>query len=673
MIQKILIANRGEIALRIIRTCKRLNIITVAVYSDADKDSLFVQNADESYSLNGTSVADTYLNIDKIIEIVNVSGADAVHPGYGFLSENAEFATRISDSGAIFIGPSSDAILAMGMKSTAKKIMQEANVPVVPGYNDDDNSIAKLREEAEKIGYPLLIKAAAGGGGKGMRIVRNSEALLDSIEAAKRESLKSFANDKLILEKYLESPRHIEVQVLFDNFGNGIYLYERDCSIQRRYQKIIEEAPAPNIDNQTRKKLGEAALQAASTLNYTGVGTVEFLFDEANKNFYFMEMNTRLQVEHPVTEMITGIDLVEMQIDVANNLKLKHKQEDVKINGHAIEARVYAEDTSNNFLPSCGFVNYVEYPESKNIRIDNGIKSGDSVSVHYDPMLAKIIAHGNSRQEATKALVMELENTYIIGIKNNIRFLLSCLKTTSFLNANITTNFIAENILGYETTEYTTPESVIIAAAIYNLLYTKYAEGDSKDPWAQKDSFRLNSNNKFTLTVFEDVEGHGNHEIIIGCHVLKKNNNVYDLGIELNNNFFICNKVNLSSSQLEFDLSIKNAQFNGMQSYKVRVFSFNNTLYIFLDGVMHKFNLNGMHQQAEVAHNKGTLNAPMHGTIVTVNVNEGEEVVQGDVLVVLEAMKMEHTVTAPASGVIKSLNYKPGEQVSEGSLLLTME
>lgn len=663
-IKKILIANRGEIAVRIIKTCKILNIKTVAIYSDLDKDSLFVQNADEKYSLNGITAKETYLDIDKIIDIAIKSNSDAVHPGYGFLSENAEFAARVTESNIKFIGPSAQSILAMGLKSEAKRLMQTAGVSILTGYHDDDNSFEKLKREADKIGYPILIKAAAGGGGKGMRIVRASCELEQSIESTKREALKNFANDKLILEKFIEKPRHIEIQVLCDNHGNGVYLFERDCTLQRRYQKIIEEAPAPDISESLRAELGKQALLAAKSINYTGAGTVEFLLD--NDKFYFMEMNTRLQVEHPVTELITNIDLVEQQILIADNQQLSIRQEDLKITGHAIEARIYAEDVDNNFLPSTGKISYLEYP--KNIRVDSGIQAGDNISIYYDPMLSKIISYGSKRKEAISNLKQALSSTYLLGIKNNIEFLVDCLDNQDFIDNKIYTNYLDKTLNENEKNISHDIDNIIWAAA--GLYFNYFSKSLVKNnPWSKYSNFRLNQENLTTITLTYSRNSQSRKVLInnINNHSLESleslSSEVYlD---DLQGDKYICSNIKYANQILEFN-STK------IKAICVKEGDINN-LYLFYNGRCYKFNTKVKRDDNNHSHHKGVLNAPMHGTIVDIKVNQGSEVEIGDALVILEAMKMEHVITAPKKGIITTINFKQGEQVAEGAELLVME
>ncbi|HEY0262567.1 MAG TPA: biotin carboxylase N-terminal domain-containing protein, partial [Chitinophagales bacterium] len=441
-INSILIVNRGEIACRVIKTCKKLGIKCIAVFSDADKNSLFVKQADEAYALHGNSPLETYLNQDKILEIARISGADAVHPGYGFLSENAAFAKRCTENNIVWIGPNPKAISAMGSKSEAKKLMIEAGVPTVPGYNGDDQSDEILISEAEKIGYPVLLKASAGGGGKGMRIVYATSEMHKAIESAKSEAQSSFGDTRMIVEKYIENARHIEFQIFGDKHGNAYHLLERECSIQRRYQKVVEESPSPVLSESTRKKMGETAVQIVKTLNYDNAGTVEFVYDEKSDSYYFLEVNTRLQVEHPVTEMITGLDLVELQIQAAEGREIKLNQEAIKANGYAVEVRLYAENPENNFMPETGKILDWQMPNVDGLRIDTGIEAGSVISTFYDPMIAKIIAHGNDRATAHRKLKYALQNIRCLGLKTNQNFLLQLFNNDDVANGNYSTKFL---------------------------------------------------------------------------------------------------------------------------------------------------------------------------------------------------------------------------------------
>ncbi|CAL1293226.1 unnamed protein product, partial [Larinioides sclopetarius] len=444
-LRKVLIANRGEISCRIIRSSKKLGLQTVAVYSEADKNALHVTLADEAYCLGPAASQESYLNQSKVISVAKETGAQAIHPGYGFLSENAEFAELCQQQGVEFIGPPPSAIRDMGIKSTSKYIMDKAGVPIIKGYHGEDQSDERLKSEAIKIGFPVMLKAVRGGGGKGMRIVSSEEEFEAQLESARREAQKSFGNDAMLVEKYVKRPRHVEVQVFGDKYGNYVYLFERDCSVQRRHQKIIEEAPAPGLDEATRRSLGEAAVRAAEAVNYVGAGTVEFIMDEDRK-FYFMEMNTRLQVEHPVTEMITGTDLVEWQLRIAAGEKLHITQEDLKIRGHAFEARIYAEDPEENFMPGAGHLSRLFTPQvSEDIRIETGVREGDDVSVHYDPMIAKLVVWGPDRRSALMKLHSALSEYNIVGVKTNVKFLMQLAKHEEFALGNVHTDFIPQH------------------------------------------------------------------------------------------------------------------------------------------------------------------------------------------------------------------------------------
>lgn len=510
-IDKLLVANRGEIACRIFRSARRLGIRTVAVYSEADRDSLHVKLADEAVCVGPAPSQQSYLDQKRIIKIAKATGVAAVHPGYGFLSENMEFAELCQSEGIIFVGPPSSAIRDMGIKSTAKAIMEDAKVPVVLGYHGADQSDVKLKSEAERIGYPVMLKAVRGGGGKGMRIAMSPLEFDEQLESARREALKSFGNDEMILEKYVVNPRHIEVQIFGDHHDNHVYLYERDCSVQRRHQKVIEEAPAPNISEETRHAIGKAAVQAAKAVNYVGAGTVEFIVDSSHK-FYFMEMNTRLQVEHPVTEMITGTDLVEWQLKVAQGEPLPLKQEEIRRNGHAFEARIYAEDPDNNFMPGAGPLVYLTTPQAtQDVRIETGVMQGDEVSVYYDPMIAKLVVWAPDRLAALRRLDSALADYHIAGLKTNIRFLRSLATHSEFKLGHVNTNFIPDHfneLFSTKTTISELPGSIVCQLLVGQIiLEQKQSRRNTSfgfvqsDPFAQNDNFRINMLFQHKLTV----------------------------------------------------------------------------------------------------------------------------------------------------------------------------
>ncbi|MFO8077059.1 MAG: acetyl-CoA carboxylase biotin carboxylase subunit [Thermoplasmatota archaeon] len=496
MFKKILIANRGEIAVRIIKACQELGIQTIAIYSDVDKKAPHVLLADETVCLGDPTPVESYLNIPKIIKIAKEKEAEAIHPGYGFLAENPDFAETCNKAGIKFIGPSPKVISLMGDKIAAKKTMQKAKVPVIPGYHGSKQDDDALVEEGKKIGFPLLVKAAAGGGGKGMRIVKTKDDLLEAIEGAKRESKSSFGDDNVFLEKYLDKPRHIEFQILADEQGNTIHLFERECSIQRRHQKIIEESPSPVMTDELREKMGESAVRAAKAVGYENAGTVEFMVDK-DLNYYFMEMNTRLQVEHPITEMTTGIDLVKWQLRIADNEPLTLKQKDLVQRGHAIECRIYAEDAENGFLPSVGMLKKVEEPNGPNIRVDSGIISNIQVSAYYDPMLSKLIVSAENRAEAIKKMIWALSHYAVLGITSNISFLKKVIEHEQFQKGNTTTHFIDNYFKDWTITKKGLPVEAIIALAVYDSMHStkeeivRYKEADPHSPWKHMGRWRV--------------------------------------------------------------------------------------------------------------------------------------------------------------------------------------
>lgn len=496
MFEKVLIANRGEIAVRIIKACQEMGIKTVAVYSDVDKKAPHVQLADESINLGDPTPIESYLNIPKIIKSAQDVGADAIHPGYGFLAENPDFAQACKSKGIKFIGPSPDVISLMGDKIAAKKTMEQAGVPVIPGYHGEKQDNASLVNEGKKIGFPLLVKAAAGGGGKGMRIVHSEDVLEESIESAKRESKSSFGNDTVFLEKYIDRPRHIEFQILADEHGNTIHLFERECSVQRRHQKIIEETPSPVMTPELREKMGNAAVKAAKAAGYYNAGTVEFMVD-GDLNFYFMEMNTRLQVEHPITEMTTGIDLAKWQLKIASGMKLTLKQKDLIQRGHAIECRIYAEDPSNGFLPSIGTLERVESPTGPNVRNDTGIYTGMEVTPYYDPMLSKLVVSSENRAESINKMIWALSRYVVLGVTTNIPFLQKVLSHKEFKAGNITTHFIDNYFKDWAIAKEGLPIAAIVSLAVYDSMHSRtqetvrYKESDPHSPWKHVGRWRM--------------------------------------------------------------------------------------------------------------------------------------------------------------------------------------
>tara|TARA_R110000823_G_scaffold198080_8_gene329255 strand:- start:4740 stop:6731 length:1992 start_codon:yes stop_codon:yes gene_type:complete len=657
MFSKILIANRGEIACRVIKTARRMGIATVAVYSDADANALHVQLADEALYIGAAPARDSYLQADNILQAAADSGAQAVHPGYGFLSENADFARACLARGLTFIGPKGEAIDAMGSKAAAKRIMAEAGVPLVPGYHEDDQAPARLRAAADEMGYPVLLKASAGGGGKGMRQVWSPEEFDEQLEGARREAKASFGNDAMLVEKYLTRPRHVEIQVFCDAYGNGVYLAERDCSIQRRHQKVIEEAPAPGLSEALRSSMGEAALQAAHAIDYLGAGTVEFLLDE-DGSFYFMEMNTRLQVEHPVTEMITGLDLVEWQLRVANGEPLPLSQDAVQISGHAIEARIYAEDPDNDFLPATGTLAYLSPPEeSRNVRVDTGVRQGDEISMHYDPMIAKLVVWDESRARAVQRLARALADYRVSGTVTNIGFLYNLVTCQPFTDAALDTGFIEKHraAIWRESTPDIARE--LPRAALALLLHqlsssASRAAADPFSPWGAGDAWRLNEPAVYRLSLNYRQQLHNIDLERCGDAFRVK---IGEIETRLNGR--------LDGDTLHIDQD--GHRQRGTLAHSGRDFS----LYL-PDGACHFQAAPPDTGEAGASGAAAGLTAPMNGTIVSLLVSAGDEVDAHAPLLVMEAMKMEHTIRAPFPGHVASFNYAPGDLVDGGAELL---
>jgi len=677
MFTKLLIANRGEIACRIIKTAKAMGVRTVALYSDADIDARHVAMADESFYLGGSAPAGSYLKASAIIDIAKQSGAQAIHPGYGFLSENADFARMCEQSGISFVGPTADAIDSMGSKSAAKEIMGAANVPLVPGYHGDAQDDKRLVDEANKMGFPLLIKAAYGGGGKGMRIVEGSDEVLEAIQSARREAISSFGNDKLLMERYLRQPRHVEVQVFADTQGNCIYLSDRDCSIQRRHQKVVEEAPAPGLSDALRVKMGEAAVAAAKAIDYRGAGTVEFLLD-TDGSFYFMEMNTRLQVEHPVTEMVTGQDLVKWQLMVASGSELPLTQEEVRIHGHSFEVRIYAEDPQNDFLPASGKLNFLREPEqSKHVRIDSGIRENDVISNFYDPMISKLIVWDESRPRALQRLIHSLESYQISGVKHNIEFLANIAEHKAFSDANFSTDFIdryGDSLIGTASSD---EQTALTLAALYQLcarkVEAKACAVNSKDPyspWGAVSGFRLNSASLHNVALLDD-----NHEInhLEITEILVGEQSFYQL--ELNGSHLVL-KGELKGEMLHAEIAdsalagCSDAQKTSGHKIKVPVSRINDDFTLFINSTSYHFRALQTELEEELECLEDKLKAPMNGTIVTHLVETGDTVTAGQGLMVMEAMKMEYTIESPFDGLVTAFFFEPGELVSDGSLLV---
>ncbi|WP_207063589.1 acetyl/propionyl/methylcrotonyl-CoA carboxylase subunit alpha [Motiliproteus sp. SC1-56] len=656
MFEKILIANRGEIACRIIQTAHRLGVKCVAVYSEADRNARHVALADEAFLLGPAPSRESYLRVDKIIEVAKQSGAQAVHPGYGFLSENADFARALEAAGITFIGPPVGAIEAMGSKSAAKQIMEKAGVPLVPGYHGDDQRKELIKREADRCGYPVLLKAVAGGGGKGMRVVWNEKEFDEAFEAARREGESSFGNGDLLVEKYLTKPRHVELQVFADTQGNAVYLGDRDCSVQRRHQKVIEEAPAPNIAPEIRRAMGEAAVNAARAINYVGAGTVEFLYDE-DGSFYFMEMNTRLQVEHPVTELVTGQDLVEWQLKVASGQPLPLDQSQVKLGGHSLEVRVYAEDPDADFLPATGTLDYLRTPqESRYVRVDTGVIEGDEVSHYYDPMIAKLIVWDESRDLAIRRLEQALEAYQICGVKTNLQFLSNLAGSQAFKDFAVDTGFIERNREALFVREEIDEERYIALAACYLTLARKRQASNPDDPTSpfnQLNNWRLNATQALPYELV-----HGEHRYAV--RVLERDQ---AFEITLNNTSFKV-KGRLDGDRLD-------ASLNGHR-FSLSVFQKAEALTLFHDGRQFQCE---RHVEVYGENDYGaeaSLAAPMTGTVVAVLKEQGSLVTAGEGLIVIEAMKMEQTIFAPHDGTVEEIFFQPGDLVDEGAELLAM-
>lgn len=656
MFSKILIANRGEIACRVIQTAHRLGIRCVAVYSEADANARHVAMADEAFLLGPAPSSESYLRADKIIDIALQSGAQAIHPGYGFLSENTDFAEACAKNNLVFIGPPASAIAAMGSKSAAKAIMESAGVPLVPGYHGAEQSIEILRAEAEKCGFPLLLKAVAGGGGKGMRVVNQMPEFNEALAAAQREAKNAFGNPDMLLERYLTQPRHVEIQVFCDSQGNGVYLAERDCSVQRRHQKVLEEAPAPGLSLDTRKAMGEAAVKAAQAIDYVGAGTVEFLYD-VDGSFFFMEMNTRLQVEHPVTEMVTGQDLVEWQLRVAYGEPLPLQQDELRIRGHALEARIYAEDPDNDFLPATGTLTYLRTPdESTHVRVDTGVVEGDEVSIHYDPMIAKLIVWDENRDQAINRMVQALEQYRINGVKTNIRFLHALSDSQPFREAQLDTGFIEKHRpLLFPAPRLDLHRALILSAGflLEQARVTLPHNQDLWSPYAQQNSWRLNSEYAKPLLLRVD-------EQLYELKVLEKNH-AYEISI---GESFYRLHAELVNDQLK-------AVING---HRISVHGSLNDreLVLFHEGESFRCE---RHEETFGEHestNLGSLTAPMNGSVVAVMVSPGDLVKAGQTLVIMEAMKMEHAIRSPIDGTVDEIYFNEGELVPEGVELLAV-
>jgi 3-methylcrotonyl-CoA carboxylase alpha subunit len=663
MFNKILIANRGEIACRVIKTARRMGVATVAVYSEADANARHVRLADEAVLIGPAPVRKSYLLADRILEAAKQTGAQAVHPGYGFLSENEDFAEACEAAGIAFIGPPASAIRAMGSKSAAKALMEKAGVPLTPGYHGDNQDPGFLAAQAEVIGYPVLIKASAGGGGKGMRRVDNAADFEASLASCKREAINAFGDDHVLVEKYVLKPRHIEIQVFGDQHGDCVYLFERDCSVQRRHQKVLEEAPAPGMTPERRAAMGKAAVDAAKAVGYVGAGTVEFIANQ-DGSFYFMEMNTRLQVEHPVTEMITGLDLVEWQLRVASGEPLPLKQEQLSIDGHALEARIYAEDPDRGFLPSTGrLVHLAPPPESDHVRVDTGVEQGDEITPHYDPMIAKLIVWGADRRQALSRMRQALSTYRVVGVQNNVEFLSRLVAVPSFANADLDTGLIErEQALLFPDTG-DVPADVWLLTALAELLREQRlaqkaaaSAPDAASPWRQLDGWRLNGSamRQLSLRLGDVVQDIGVAVVRGGWELTLGTQRIFARGTLG------------ADSELMAQL--------GERRLRAAVVPTGERRQVFFEGrswplaMVDRLHVGGQGEEAE-----GGLRAPMPGKVIALIAQPGATVEKGAPLLVLEAMKMEHTIAAPRKGVVKAFRFAPGDQVADGSELVEFE
>jgi 3-methylcrotonyl-CoA carboxylase alpha subunit len=662
MFHKILIANRGEIACRVAATAARLGVRTVAVYSDADAQAAHVQACDEAVHIGGAAVQDSYLQWQRILDAAISSGAQAVHPGYGFLSENAEFAKACAAAGLVFIGPGVDAIQAMGLKAASKQLMEKAGVPLVPGYHGADQSPALLANEAKRIGFPVLIKASAGGGGKGMRIVQQAADFDEALASCQREAKNSFGDDAVLIEKYVQRPRHIEIQVFGDTHGHVIHLHERDCSVQRRHQKVLEESPAPGLTHDMRERMGAAAVAAAKAVNYVGAGTVEFIVEQSERgmDFFFMEMNTRLQVEHPVTEAVTGLDLVEWQLRIACGEPLPLTQAQVKVQGHAIEARICAESPDNDFLPAIGSLHVMRTPpasrfEVSPVRLDSGVRQGDSISPHYDSMIAKLIVHADTREQALARLDQALAQLHIVGVQNNVAFVRHVIRTHSFAQAHLDTALIErEKAVLFHQQDLTLHQTVASVVAA-QLRLEQVDQMAWTDPWSVRNNWLMQgvSNRSFEFTV---------NGLSITATLISRVRGGMCLRI--------------AETEAEFSWRDEAGQlqlhWHG-QNWRCHVYAHGDGWHVFADaGQSSLTRVDPLAHTAQDAAAGGKLTAPMPGKLLAFNVSVGDKVVAGQALAVMEAMKMEHTVAAPSQGTVEELLYAPGDQVTEGAPLLRL-
>ena len=673
MFDKILIANRGEIACRVAATARRLGVKSVAVYSDADANARHVAACDEAVRIGEAAPRDSYLRWERIIEAARATGAEAIHPGYGFLSENEDFAQACADAGIAFIGPPPSAIRAMGLKAESKQLMEKAGVRLVPGYHAADQDPALLKREADRIGYPVLIKASAGGGGKGMRVVMSGEEFDASLASCKREAINSFGDDAVLIERYVQRPRHIEIQVFFDTHGNGVYLFERDCSVQRRHQKVLEEAPAPGMTEERRREMGEAAVAAARAVNYVGAGTVEFICEQDGR-FYFMEMNTRLQVEHPVTEAISGHDLVEWQLRVASGEPLPATQADLKIRGHAIEARICAENPEASFLPATGTLSVLKWPahvsfrrnedgegfhDPAPVRVDTGVNEGDAITPYYDSMIAKLIVWGDDRAQALARLDAALAGTHIAGVVNNVAFLRRVAQTPSFAEAHLDTALIErerENLFGK-----TGLPLEVVAAGVAARAMALQQQSVGADPWSRRDGWRLHG---VSVQRF-DLEWQGE-----SLEVLLKSQHGGGALLKVGDVELAFETRSLGGNRYDVTLGTQ----ADTRRLALTIYQVGEQVSVFAQAGSAQVTVVDTLSHAGEGHAEaGRLTAPMPGKVIAYLVKRGDAIKTGQPLAVLEAMKMEHTIAAPRDGTVAELLFAPGDQVSEGGELLTLE
>ena len=658
MFSKILIANRGEIAVRVAITARKLGVTSVAVYSVADKDALHAEACDEAYCIGGAAVSESYLNASQILQVAQQCGAEAIHPGYGFLSENAAFARDCEAAGIVFIGPPASAIEAMGSKSEAKALMETAGVPLIPGYHGDDQQDDLLAAESKRIGYPQLIKASAGGGGKGMRLVENAKKFAEALTSARREARTAFGDDKVLIEHYLNKPRHVEMQIFADRHGSCVHLFERDCSIQRRHQKVLEEAPAPGIDDGVRTAMGDAAINCARAINYVGAGTVEFLLDQ-DGSFYFMEMNTRLQVEHPVSEMITAQDLVEWQLRVACGEALPLTQREIFKQGHAFEARIYAESPDNDFMPAAGRIKYLRLPETVDaVRVDTGVRCGDLIGINYDPMIAKLIVHADNREAALAKLKLALQQYQILGLSTNLGFLARLVAMPELIAGDFDTGFIATHRERLFTNdgEQLNRALVLAAAAMLPALDNREASRGTQSPWDSRSHWRMNLSSSQHIKL--------EHDASIYQVVITKRQDSWHFACGKGDYLLTGHWVDQQRLRVEIDA----------ETVELPVVQEDDLISVYYQGQAYRFGIpaaihSGESDTADADH----PSAPMSGAVVALSIAVGDTVEPGDSLIVVEAMKMEHAIVAQVSAKVGEILVAVGDQVDEGETLVLLE